>query len=188
NGFRKVIVELLSDVARELQVLLLILSYRHMRRSINENVGGHQRRIGVQADRGVLAVLARLLLELGHAIEPAQAGHAVEYPGEFCMLGDLALIEYNVFLRIDAAGKESGGHLARVLRQLLRTAPDGQRLGDGVQVDDAIHALVPILQRDELCDRAKIIAEVQIAGRLHPGKYSLLEGHAASLVDRAARW
>src|SRR5262249_20596769 len=111
----KVIVELLRDIARELQVLLLVVSDRHMGRSVNENVGGHQGRISVEADRRILTVLACLLLELGHAVEPTQAGHAVEYPGELRMLRDLALVEYDVFLGIDAAGDEGCGHLARIL-------------------------------------------------------------------------
>jgi hypothetical protein len=34
-----------------------------------------------------------------------------------------------------------------------------------------------LLQLDELDDRAKVIAEMQISGRLDAGKYQLLEGH-----------
>ena len=48
---------------------------------------------------------------------------------------------------------------------------------DGVQVDHAIDAVVALLQRHELGDGAEIIAEVQIAGRLHAGKYAFLERH-----------
>ena len=39
---------------------------------------------------------------------------------------------------------------------------------DGVQIDDAIDAVVAVLQLDEALDGAQIIAEVQVAGRLHP--------------------
>ena len=67
-------------------MLLLILADRHVRRAVDQNVGGHQVRIGVEADRRVLAVLAGLLLELGHAVEPAEAGDAIEHPGEFGVL------------------------------------------------------------------------------------------------------
>src|SRR5262249_13322603 len=74
------------------------------------------------------------------------------------------------------------GDLARIFRQLLGPAPDCNRLGDGVQVDHAIDAVVPVLQRDELRDGAEIIAEVQVAGRLHAGKHPLLERHARTLA------
>ena len=174
---REVVVELLRDVARELEVLLLVLADRHMGGAIDQNVGGHQGRIGVEPDRGVLAVLAGLLLELGHAVEPAEPRDAVEDPGELGVLGDLALVEDDVLLRIDAAGDEGGGHLADRLRQLGRVLPDR----DGVQVDDAIDAVVGLLQLDELHDRAEIVAEMQVAGRLHAGKHALLERHCGGL-------
>ena len=154
-------------------MLLLVLADRHVRGAVDENVGRHQARIGVEADRDVLAVLAGLFLELGHAVEPAEAGDAIEHPGELGVLGDLALVEDDVFLRVDAAGEERRGHLARRVRQFLRLLPDG----DGVHVDDAIDAVVIVLQRHEFRDRAEIIAEVQVAGRLHAGKYPLLERH-----------
>src|SRR5262249_12041487 len=70
----------------------------------------------------------------------------------------------------------------------LGPAPDRNRLGDGVQVDHAIDAVVLVLQRDELRDGAEIIAEVQVAGRLHAGKHPLLECHARTLAGCAAKW
>ena len=81
----EVAVELLGDVARQFQVLLLVLADRNMRRLVGENVGRHQVRVGIEADRGVLLVLARLLLELRHPVEPAEPGDAVEDPGELGM-------------------------------------------------------------------------------------------------------
>src|SRR5581483_10614872 len=51
---------------------------------------------------------------------------------------------------------------------------------DGVQIDHAIDAVILLLQRHELDDRAEIIAEVQIAGGLHPGKDQLLECHCGT--------
>ena len=160
----------------QLQVLLLVLADRHVRRAIDQDVGRHQVRIGVEPDRGVLAVLAGLLLELGHAVEPAEPRHAVEHPGELGVLGDLALVEHDVLLRIDAAGDERRGHLADRLGQLVRVLPHR----DGVQVDHAIDAVVAVLQLDELDDGAEVIAEVQVAGRLHPGEHLFLERRFAA--------
>ena len=38
----KVVVELLGDVARQLQMLLLVVADRHMRGAVDEDVGRHQ--------------------------------------------------------------------------------------------------------------------------------------------------
>ena len=112
DRFGEVVVELDGDVAGQLEMLLLVLADRHVGGAIGEDVGGHQHRIVVEADRGVLAVLAGLLLELGHAVEPAEAGDAVEDPGELGVGEDLALVEDDVLLRVDAGGDEGGGDLA----------------------------------------------------------------------------
>ena len=122
-------------------MLLLILADRHMGGAVDQDVRRHQRRIGIKTDRRVLAILARLLLELGHAIEPAEARDAIENPGELGVLGNLALVEHDVLLGIDSAGNERGGDLARRPRQLGWVLPHGH----GVQVDDAIDAVVFVL-------------------------------------------
>jgi hypothetical protein len=54
---------------------------------------------------------------------------------------------------------------ARSAAAISRVLP----LGDRVQVDDAIEALHLVLQGDELHQGAEIVAEVEVAGRLHPG-------------------
>ncbi len=154
-------------------MLLLVFANRHVGGAVHQNVGRHQVRIDVQADRGVLAVLAGLLLELGHAVEPTHARDAIEHPGELGVLCDLALVEDDLLFRIDAAGQECRGYLTRGARQFGRVLPDG----DGVQVDHAINAVIALLQRHEFGDRAEIIAEVQVAGRLHAGKDAFLERH-----------
>ena len=93
------------------------------------------------------------------------------------MARDLALVEHDVLLRIDAGRNERRRHLARALPQHVRPAPYIDRHRDGMQVDDAIDAVVALLQRHELHDRAKIIAKMQVPGRLHPGKHALFERH-----------
>ena len=116
-------------------------------------------------------------LNLRHAVEPAQPRHAVEDPGELGVLGDLALVEHDVALGIDAARDEGGRDLANAALELGRILPDGDR----VHVDHAIDAVVLLLQRDELDHCAEIVAEMQIAGRLHPGKDPFLAGHSIGL-------
>ena len=112
----EVAVELLGDVASQFQVLLLVLADGNVRRLVEENVGRHQVRVGVEADRGVLPVLARLLLELRHPVEPAETGDAVEDPGELRVRGDLALVEDDVLPRIDARGQHRRGDAAACWR------------------------------------------------------------------------
>ena len=180
----EVVVELLRDVARQLQVLLLVVADGHVRRAVGENVGRHQVGIDVEPDGGVLAVLAGLLLELRHAVEPAEPRHAIEDPGELGVLGDLALVEEDRALGIEPGGDVGGRHLADRGFELVGVLPDRDR----VHVDDAVDALVRLLQLDPLQHGAQIVAEVQAAGRLHAGEDALLECHRFASLDRGALW
>src|SRR5579862_2330250 len=89
------------------------------------------------------------------------------------MLGHLALIEHDVLLGIDPTGDEGGGDLADGLGQFGGILPHR----DGVQIDHAIDALVAALQLDEAFDGAEVVAEMQVAGGLHPGEHQFLERH-----------
>ncbi len=140
-------VERAGDVARELQMLLLVLADRHMGRLVEQDVGRHQHRIGVEAEPGHLAVLAGLFLELGHPVEPAERGQAAEQPAELGMGADHALVEDDAALGVDAGGDIGGRHLAGRGAQFARVLRQGQR----VQVDDAEDALVIVLQLRPSC-------------------------------------
>ena len=164
-------------------MLLLVLAHRHMGRLVGEDVGGHQHRIDVEPDRSGLAVLAGLLLELRHAVQPADAGRAVQDPGKFGMGRDLALVEDHVLLRVDARGDERRRDLADRPRQLVGIL----RHGDRVHVDHAIEAFMLVLQRDELGDRTEIIAEMEVAGRLDAGEDARLELRHGDLSTKEAR-
>jgi hypothetical protein len=100
---------------------------------------------------------------------PAEPGDAIEDPGELGMGRDLALIEDDVALRIDAGGDESGGNLARAGGEFGWILPHCDR----VQIDDAIDAVEVVLQMDEVADRAEIVAEVQVSRGLHTGEDSV---------------
>lgn len=79
-------IELHCDIARQFEMLLLVITDRNMGGAVDHNVGGHQARIGEKTEGGVLAVLSGLVLELGHPVHPADPGDAVEDPGEFSVL------------------------------------------------------------------------------------------------------
>ena len=152
-----------------------------MRGLVDQDVGCHQRRIGEQAQRDVLAVLAGLFLELRHAAHPAHAGDAVEDPGELRVLGHHRLVEDDLLGAVDAGRQEGRGDLARLRGKLGGLLPDRDR----VLVDHAVEALVVVLQAREVADRAEIIAEMEIAGGLHPRKDPALE--AARFVSGEMR-
>src|SRR5262245_36106736 len=173
NRCCEVIVEFLRNVPRQFEVLLLVFPDWHVRCSINENVCGHEVGVDVKPDRSVLPVLTGLFLELRHPIEPADTRDAIEHPGEFGVFVDLALVVDDVFFVVDAAVKERSGDLAFGQGQFALVLPDR----DGVHVDDTVDAVIAILQRDELGDRAEIIAEMQVAARLDTRKYAFLERH-----------
>src|SRR5262249_28574227 len=80
---------------------------------------------------------------------------------------------YDVPLGVDAGGDEGCGDLADRVRQLDRILPHR----DGMQIDHAIDAVVALLQLDEFHDRAEVVAEVEIPGRLHAREYQLLQRH-----------
>ena len=122
-------------------------------------------------------MLARLFLELGHAVQPAQPRHAIENPGKLGMVGVLALVEDDVLLRVDAGGDQRGRDLAGGFAKLLRVLP----LGDRMQVDHAIDAFIVVLQADPVADSAEIIAEMQVSGGLDARKDPV---HGCGLRER----
>ncbi len=174
----EVVVELDGDVARQLEMLFLVLADRHVRGLVDQDVGGHQRRIGVEAERDVLAVLAGLLLELRHAVHPAEPGDAIEDPGELGVLGHHRLVEDRVLGAVDAGRQEGRCDLPRLRRKRRRLLPHGDR----VHVDHAVQALVVALQAREVADRAEIVAEVEVSGGLYARQDAALE--AAGGVGR----
>lgn len=123
-------------------MLFLILAHRHMRRLVEEDVGRLQNGIGIEPQGRALAVLAGLLLELGHAVEPAQGRNTVEHPGELGMAGNVALHEEDRALGIDPAGEQCCCHLARIRAHRFGIVDRGER----VLIDDAIDALEAVLQ------------------------------------------
>ena len=65
-------VEALGDVAHQLDVLALVVADRHLVRAVGEHVGGLQHRVEEQAGGDEVALRARLVLELGHAVQLAE--------------------------------------------------------------------------------------------------------------------
>ena len=65
------------------------------------------------------------------------------------------LVEQDAALRVDAGGDQRRRHLAGGLRQRFRVV----RLGDRVQIDRAVDALMIVLQFHPVAHRAQVVAE-----------------------------
>jgi hypothetical protein len=112
-----------------------------------------------------LAVLAGLVLELGHAVEPAHPGGAVEQPLQLGMGGHLRLVEQHRAVGIDPAGDQRRDHLQRGGRSSAGSC--------GIEIacrsarknrhSPPCFGLQRILHRHPVADRAEIIAEVEVA-------------------------
>ena len=70
-------------------------------------------------------------------------------------------------LRADASRQPVQRHFVGVLAQIL----GGLHRGQGVQIHDAVDAVVLILQRNIVLDRAQVIAQVLAPGGAGAGKY-----------------
>ena len=128
------------EVAGQLEVLPLVLTDRHLVGLVDEDVGGLQHRVGEQADgRAGGALPLALVLELRHPAGLAEAGQALQHPGQLQVLGHVALHEQRAARRVDAEGEQLRGGDQGAAAQHLRVL----RQRDRVQVDDAVERLVP---------------------------------------------
>ncbi len=114
----------------------------------------------------MVSCACRFGLVLRHALQPADRRDAGQHPGELGVLRHRRLHHDRGLLRIDARGQKQRGDLQDLGAQLGRLLINR----DGVQIDDAEDALVVVLDLDPVLQRAQIISDVQIAGRLNAGE------------------
>ena len=103
-------VEATDDLARQLEVLALVLTDGNARRAVEQDVRGLQHRIGEEPEVDVVGLVLRLVLELRHPLELAVRCHRRQDPAELGVLGHLRLDEQRRLVGIDAAGQELDGH------------------------------------------------------------------------------
>ena len=120
EGLPVAVVEPDRDLARQLQVLALVVAHRHRRRVVEEDVGRHEDRVGEEPDPDRLLALA-LVLELGHAPQLAHRRGALEQPGQPGVLGHVALDEQGAAVGVEPDGEQVEGRIERV-------GPDGRRV------------------------------------------------------------
>jgi hypothetical protein len=149
------------NVARELEVLPLVVADRDEVGLVEEDVAGHEDRVGEEPGRDELLPLA-LLLELRHAPELAVARDRGEQPRRLGVRPDVALREDRRALRVEAGREEQRHEVERPLVEVRRVVVDRDR----VQVDDAEEGVPELLRRRVLAKAAGEVAEVLRAGRL----------------------
>ena len=148
-------VEALGDVARELEVLALVVADRDDVGLVEQDVARHQHRIGEEAGGDELLALA-LFLELGHTAELSEPGDGREQPSRLGVRGHVALQEERAALRVETDREEERRQVERAVVQVLRVVVGGDR----VQVDDAEEGVALVLGRDVLAHRADVVADV----------------------------
>ncbi len=80
------------------------------------------------------------------------------------------LVEEDAALWVDPAGDQSGRHVADICEALGAALMDTDRVEIGEEEEAARVAGHLVLHARPVADRAQIIAEVEIAGRLDAGK------------------
>ena len=161
-------------------MLGLVVPDRDGMHLVDEDVGGHEHRVGEQAQ--VLARLVRLLLELGHPLELADPGDRPQDPGEFGVLGHLGLVVEEGTVGVDPRRQHHLGRLQPGLSELHGVVGDRH----GVQVDDAVVAVVAVLHLPPVVEGSDQVAEVQLAGGLDPREHSLRH-NSPSIEKRRGR-
>ena len=170
----------MRDVARQLEVLPLVVADRDDVGLVEQDVARHQHGIGEEAGGDELLALA-LLLELGHAAELPEPGHGREQPRRLGMAGDVALQEERAAVGLEADREEQRRQVERAVVQILRVVVDRDR----VQVDDAEERVALVLGRDVLAHRADVVADVFGTRGLDAGENA--HGSHLSLVAGAGR-
>ena len=161
-------VEPLGDVPRKLDVLPLVVPHRHLVGVVEDDVGGHQHRVVEQAGRHAL-VPGRLVLELGHPLQPAHGRDAVQQPAPLGVCLHVALDEQRATVRAQPCRQQHRRHRARPAPQHVGVL----RHRDGVQVDDTEKILLLVLPLGPALHRAQVVAQVKLARRLYAAEHPL---------------
>jgi len=167
--------ELLREVDGDLQVLRLIWADRHLVGVEREDVGGHERRVAVQAHVHAVVGVASgrevgrdcRLVGMGAVEQPLgrdvgeQGGHAGDR-------GDPALAVHVDVRAVQATGEQRGDEPPGALAQHPRVGAAVER----VQIGNKDVHLPGRVGREirQRPDHADVVAEVQISGRLDSGQ------------------
>ena len=150
------------NVATQLQMLFLVFANRHIIRPINQNIRRLQNRVAEQTRRHKRLIvfyfqLLALVFELRHFRQFTKTRHAIQHPTQLRMFRHKGLNE-QVF-GFYAAREKLKRHFPRIFTQICRFIRHCHRMA----IYNAIETTVFFLKLQPIFDRAKIVAEVQIA-------------------------
>ena len=168
------VIEPPGDLARQLQVLGLVVAHGNAVGLDAQDVRGLKHGIGEQARVDVLLVLGGLVLELRHPFQGPDGGAGAEDPGQFHRFGHVGLHEERTAVRIETACDAHRGGVQHGLPHGIGVVLDG----DGVVIHDAVDAVVPRDLPGPVGNGAEVIPYVNVAGRLDaavkPGRFAWL--------------
>ena len=152
------------QIARNLDVLFLVLADRHDVAVINQNVGRHQHWIAEESYHR--SESAREFVFIGvRAFEQPLRRNGRQNPGQLRDLRYIALFEERSAFGIETGRKKIDRNTPDVFAENVRVAHTGQR----VIIGNEIKRFALILKRDSGPHHAEIIADVQEAARLNAG-------------------
>ena len=132
---------------------------------VEQDVARHQDGIGEERGGDELA-LVRLVLELGHPVQLAEARHAAQQPSRLGVGGHVTLREDGRALGVEPGREQHRREIERLLAEVLWVVLDADR----VQVDDAEEALAALLGRGVLAEAADQVADRLVARGLDAGE------------------
>ena len=158
-------VEALRDVARQFQVLRLIVAHRHDVGLIQQNVGGHQHRDTAAGRRRSVSCACDLALYcVIRSSQPTGVTQVSIQASSACSATDDCTTSEECLGSMPMR-QQHPGQLLNLGAQLLGILINRDRM----QVDDAVDAIVVILDLDPVLQRPQIISDVRAAGRLNAG-------------------
>jgi len=167
------VIEPEGGIAGDLDVLTLVVADRDLIGVIKQDVGGLQRGVAEEpAADEVLFAFGRFILELCHPRQFTETDGAFHDPAQLVVLGHMALEENGCDVGVKAYREEHGGQLNDSLTDDPWFVGHGQRM----QVDDAVERIVAILSGDPGLQRAEVVPEMDITGRLHARQHAGFSG------------
>jgi len=142
-------------------MLPLVLADRNDVGAVEQDVAGHQHRVGEECSGDEVLVL-RFLLELRHPSELAVARHRRQQPSRLGMRGHMALDEHGRALRIEPRREEHRCDVERPFPQRGRIVLDRDR----VQVDNAEERLASFLRLGVLPEASAEVPDVRVTAGL----------------------
>ena len=160
------LIEALGNIARKLNVLLLIYAHRNDVGLIKKDISCHKCGISEQSGVDIIGMACALVLELSHSSELAEHCETIENPRKLCVCGNVRLNIQSVFVGIKPAGN------IQCKRFICAPAQIGRNLSDRycVHINNTVKALIFFGIIREVADCPEIITYCKIARWLNSRK------------------